>query len=66
MDQYMNAQFDYMDIDGFFGDEDLDFDFKNPFTVSNFLMAFDSTLNFLGRTGWRITKNKATGTWELI
>ena len=29
-------------------------------------MAFDTTISFLGRHGWRITKNKVTGTWQFI
>ena len=28
--------------------------------------ALDKTIEFLGRTGWRVAKNQATGTWYFV
>ena len=39
---------------------------KKSKAVEQFFASFDTTLEFLGRNGWRFTRNKVTGAWNFI
>lgn len=39
---------------------------KKSKAVEQFFKSFDSTVEFLGRHGWRLTRNKVTGAWNFI
>jgi len=35
-------------------------------SLKKFFYVFDNTLEFLGRQGWRMTRDKVTGTWKFV
>ena len=39
---------------------------KQPSNIKKFFYVFDNSIEFLGRLGWRATRDKVTGTWKFV